>query len=591
MDTDACVRGPDNSRVYLDKCRRKSLQDLVQRAWSFQVVVNVCHRNGLRQLEPPLPVDTGNLFKRLTANEQQVIARHIAGSFGSAAAKHQWDEDIPEECPLCGARQTKEHKLLWCPALATVRKPHQEFLDYALANWPHWCHGPFAVSPPNTEVNRLIFHTRALLPPLQLPGVLDLPGPRGFLRMFTDGSCKHPTLPLASRASFSVVVDTSTCDAEIPGLLAEWRAHGNLPPCFRVHSVGLVPGEQNIHRAELCAILQAVRIADGHGCPAEIWTDSQVALNEWDRVYQGLPPLWPDLSEEFRGLSLNTVRVRKIAAHRDLTKLWGMEQWYAAGNDVADTAAKDSLRLDFELVQTSSDETAVWQTAQRDALWLFWRVLLALSQEEIRLLRAHYKDQATTDPLAILAPDAVAVDTVATASLLQWKLLQAGPWCSMDVPPVRREVLLACSWPPWFTYAVWSWARRLEWTESEGDGRAKIGATNVELLVCFVLETGVIPPPAYKRPEWRIRPRGGFLSPCAFATSSRTLWLLCVRWSGFAASPSGHGNGGNALLCAVWVVRKHARALVFDLSSRSWMSWVKCSRVVRFPCCNTRRAM
>ena len=134
----------------------------------------------------------------------------------------------------------------------------------------------------------------------------------------------------------------------------------------------------------------------------------------------------------------------------------------------------------------------------------------------------------TTDPLAILAPDAVAVDTVATASLLQWKLLQAGPWRSMDVPPVRREVLLACSWPPWFTYAVWSWARRLEWTESEGDGRAKIGATNVELLVCFVLETGVIPPTSLNKARTADSAPRRFLEPVCLRNLKQNL-VAAVR--------------------------------------------------------------
>ena len=98
----------------------------------------------------------------------------------------------------------------------------------------------------------------------------------------------------------------------------------------------------------------------------------------------------------------------------------------------------------------------------------------------------------------------------------------------MDVPPVRREVLLACSWPPWFTYAVWSWARRLEWTESEGDGRAKIGATNVELLVCFVLETGVIPPTSLNKARTADSAPRRFLEPVCLRNLKQNL-VAAVR--------------------------------------------------------------
>ena len=410
--------------------------------------------------------------------------------------------------PIVG-RQTKVHKILQCPALEAVRRPHQAFLAYALENWPHWCHGPFAVMPPHTEVNRLIFHTRALPPPLPLPPALDLPGPRGFLRLFTDGSCQHPTLPLASRASFSVVVDTTTTDAEIPSLLAAWRNDGVLPPSFRVHCIGLVPGEQNIHRAELCAILQAARIADCCGCPAEIWADSQVAINEWDRICQSLPALWPDISLGFQGLSLQGVRVRKIAAHQNLQALCGLEQWCAAGNDV-------SLSLEFDLVKTHSDETAEWLTAQRDALWLFWRFLLELSKEEMRLLRAHNNELAKEDAPDVPANSTGQIELVATTALTNWMLQQEGPWISLAVPPVRREVLLACSWPPWFTYAIWSWARRLE---------------SVKELAA----------PKSGLPMWS----------CLFASSTRLEWCPRCRWKRPNYCKRPHGLSWNQSVCEV----------------------------------------
>ena len=263
-----------------------------------------------------------------------------------------------------------------------------------------------------------------------------------------------------------------------------------------MHAMGLLPGEQNIHRAEICAILQAARTACAADCAAEIWTGSQVALREWERIKQGARPMWPDLAVELSEVCPDNITVHKIKAHKDLKSLWGMEQWLAAGNDLADISAKAALEREFDIVKDGCASTAEWQLAQRDALWVFWRFLLRLSLEENRLLkslqRAETKgdDQPHTDGTGSQQEQRHLED----CSLERWCQLATGPWTSFSLPEVRREVLLACSWPPWFTWPLWQWCRSLQWATDEGTGRAKAGACHLELLVNFVLCTGVLPP-------------------------------------------------------------------------------------------------
>ena len=495
LSADGSLKGPDNTFVRLYCCRKQEVKVLVQRAWSRKVAGAVSHRNGLSNISPPLPDATGRLLSRLNQSEQAVIARHIAGGFTSAAGRAKWADDEEPECPLCGQVQTKHHKFLQCPALQHILAPVKEMVEFALEKWPHWIHGPFAVEPPDLEVNRLIFATRRLQAPAPVPSIEEVCASRPFLRMFTDGSCCHPALGLASRAGFAIVVDMSTADCEIPCIVQQWRCHRQLPQCFRVHHLGLVPGEQNIHRAEICAVLQACQLANLHGCEAEIWTDSQVALEEWNRLETSLPPMWPDLAHELGRVHNDRLRLCKVKAHAHLDTLCGLEQWVCMGNTVADAAAKSTLANDFDLVIQGSEATAEFLQLQKDALTVFWTYLCRLSLEENRILK---KVEATAEDLP---PDSVATDRdhtpanlLGTGSAEKWLAQRPTGGSSWNLPTVPRDLVLACSWPPWFILPLWKWASQLRWVPDETPGRAKTGTTYLELLINFTVCTGVSPP-------------------------------------------------------------------------------------------------
>ncbi|CAE7392400.1 unnamed protein product, partial [Symbiodinium necroappetens] len=459
------LKGSDNSWADVTCCRASEIRELLQRSWVGYVQQQVAHRNGLAAAPEIYTAGTAQLFGRLSPSEQMVIARHVTGAFSSAAAKNKWQVDIAETCPFCGARQTKAHKFLSCPAFHHVRAEFSAELEYVAEHRPSWIHAPYASLPPDLEIVRLVFATR----------------------FFTDGSCRHPSLPLVSHAGWAVVMDVTESESEIPGVLAEWRRTGQTPPVFQVVLQGLVPGVQSINRAEECAVLQAARLSQLDGPrPTEIWTDSAFAIAEWSRVAEGQDGLWPDLADELRKVYQPHIRLHKVASHQNIDKLWGMEQWLAAGNAAADDAAKAAVLRDLPGVIDITDKAASFLRDQADHLRHFWTYLLRLSAEEARNLKQQPVEQNASE----LAAPLVESDTGPE----RWNSLNNGVHVAWDVPPYQREWLLACSWPPWYTTALWHWLQGLKWSTLVPEGRAPPGVAYVELLTDFVFTTGVCPP-------------------------------------------------------------------------------------------------
>ncbi|CAE7631403.1 unnamed protein product, partial [Symbiodinium sp. CCMP2456] len=484
LSSSGLLKGLDNTWVDVTACHRKELHSLLQRSWSRHVQEQVSHRNGLHNAPEVHTAETGRLLQSFSAKDQMILTRHITGAFSSAASKNQWEPEIPAECPLCGIKQTKAHKFLHCPKLQHVRAPCAELLEKVSEDWPHWIHAPYAAMPGGLEVNRLIFATRDLLLP-QTTGIDQKAiGPRPFLRFFTDGSCRYPTFPDASFAGFAVLLDTSPSDDCIPALLAKWRSSGTPPREFRILHQGLVPGVQSINRAELCAIIQALRLAvQMQATECEIWSDSAFAIREVARTRNGLPSTWPDLGAILGRLPLHLARLRKVASHQNLAALSGMEQWVAAGNEAADVAAKAAVSRELSCVQETAETAQCYLAEQRVQLQAFWRYLLQVSAEEMRLLREQGSGSGA----------AIAVLTQ-TAAVDAWLALNSGPFQTWELPPIQRAWVLACSWPPRFVVAVWAWLQTLQWTYLPNKSRAPSGVSYVELLVDFVLKSGMCPP-------------------------------------------------------------------------------------------------
>ena len=492
LTSDTWLKGLDNTRVRLDTCQVSDIKALLQRSWALYVQNQVSHRNGLLQAPPVYSTPVVRLLGKFTGPEQAVLMRHVSGAFSSAAAKQRWAQDADGCCALCGRRQTKWHKFTACPALEHARVPWQPHLELILGRWPFWVHCPVTTLPEDVEVPQLIFHTRRLTPPQVDFTAWPRLAARGCIRMYTDGSCRHPGTSLAHHAGFAVVLDTTSADSEVLDCLDQWRQTAALPSGFAVIAQGLVPGHQTINRAELCGVLQALQAAHSGGFrKIEIWVDSQYVLQMWNRASVVPGDANYDLCHQILYWKSEWVQLRKVESHQDLDKLTGLAQWHAAGNHVADHAAKAAVRADLSVVTDIQDNAARHIREQADLLGVFWRYLLALSAEEHRLLKATLGPPPQTPP-----PDVLPDDTAPgmPRGLDSWLRLNDGIFQATTLPPAPRAVLLACSWPPWFTVPLWRWLQDLRWQQPSARERAPPGITYLELLLDFVVTTGLVPP-------------------------------------------------------------------------------------------------
>ena len=155
------------------------------------------------------------------------------------------------------------------------------------------------------EVPRLIFATRRL-PDLPQPEP-SLQASPGHLTLFTDGSCRNPSITSASVPAFAVVQDMCPSTCLLPSFRGTWQATGTLPPLLYVVTQGSVPGEQAINRAEFCAVVQACRHAVQQGSPpTTIWTDSAFVVAEWERGRRGQDFHYRDLGYLLTTLGVQT---------------------------------------------------------------------------------------------------------------------------------------------------------------------------------------------------------------------------------------------------------------------------------------------
>ena len=363
-----------------------------------------------------------------------------------------------QPCIWCGEVETKLHRFVQCPAFQVVRDRHPFALEVLHVHRPEWVYAPFATTPDAHDVLALLFASRP--PPSWPTNVEQLLGPQPALplRFYTDGTCMYPAEPRARHAAWAVVYDSHHGPEERAGAESRWVQHRVLPPTFLVASQGVVPGRQSVPRAELCAAIQAVRIAYAAGkAPCLIVTVCAYVVHVFRRFSSGLGFATElqsanlDLLLLLREVWYDGVAVRKVRSHQlQLTPVDSPELWHRIGNHVADQACGRALQMDLPVISEMTASVVEFLEQQQDMLCAVFRYLVELDEVTQQMLPGFTTKDATRKP------SAHAVDRyVPEAARDAWIRDHTRTWVGMPPPPPGAAVFRSCKWGEPFAASVW----------------------------------------------------------------------------------------------------------------------------------------
>ena len=490
---DGKASGPGNASFSLFDDPPKMIRAALRTAWLDQVVSRVAHRNGMSHAGVPAPDVADRVLRQLQPGMQCHVAQTMVGAFMSGAAKAKWDRLQDPTCSLCGQVDSKMHRLLECPVAANLRALYQPVLAFVEDEMPHWLHCPFPTACPDEVFLRLFWRSRRLVPPPDVAHLWDsLPA---HVHLFTDGSCQHPHVPAARHAAWAVVAYVGPDDITVSDFVTYWQQQAVPPPFWHVVARGVVPGLQDINRAEACGLIQAALIAEQ--LPTEqvtIWSDSENALRAVQQSVSsqarpGRRPFCHDILPGGAWFSCGKTLFRKVKAHQDLKepRLEDLQAFTALGNAVADHSAKQALAEDLDIAHTTCQQVADWSRQQADLFYHFVMYLCELTKLVVPLRRA-----VNASPVAVEKGSST---EAIQRGRDQWLQLQP----QLEACPVTVTLPLGwqrrCGeWPDWFSTALQTWLEKLYWPTSLPEDRTFAGITYLELLVSFTLDTGCLPP-------------------------------------------------------------------------------------------------
>ena len=377
-------------RFDLLTCAYSELLQRAQLAWVQIVAQAVSHRSCFAGLQTADFATTRQLLQLFSLPERGLLWRVLNGSALCNDMAFHWSDDGAGECVFCKAEDTLEHRLWTCPVTARFR----QLLPDDFASQQPSLPAAFSVQGWVCQYEHLQPWFRALLSiPTEAFGFCPLPE-GGILDLFTDGSCWWPAEPLFRVASWSVVVMAPLSEA----------------PSFLDAKVLLaepLPGlRQTPGRAEVMALLQALKAVLQSRCWARIWTDSATAWRRFQKYVVAQEPikataadadLWGEICSLVAQIGHHKVQVVKVPAHEPAhTDLSAFDQWVRIGNGVADTAASSANR------HRSGEFWALWEQQMRQVLqrrWHGWLMLRHICDCLDVWLRHHHENQgASAEP-------------------------------------------------------------------------------------------------------------------------------------------------------------------------------------------------
>ena len=312
------------------------LQEFVLRAqwtWTQVLASFVQHRSSFRGFEQVDLPATRHAYAKFPAYEQGILRKHLHGaSFTNEFVQH-WSVSGSALCAHCQGVDSIHHRLWHCPATEHLRDviPHDVQLE--LDHMPRVVteHGWILRSP-------LADAWYQYLATIPREVTFILPGSHtGILDLFTDGSCLFPRESAYRVASWAVVL------APPFGLSVSQKEY---VPVAAQPLAGIL---QTAYRAELTAVIAAIRFAVQTHAFVRIWSDCLGVIRAFRKYVTEARQVRPNgknadllmqLQQVSAQLGSTKIALLKVPAHED-RRLFDseVERWLVDGNNAVDRAA------------------------------------------------------------------------------------------------------------------------------------------------------------------------------------------------------------------------------------------------------------
>ena len=489
LDPQGHIQVSAHVRISLVHTGMPTIQKWLMRNWQEHLLTRFCSRKELKGVQPMAIVPTRQVLQKFRAKDLPQLVAEISGSFQTAAQQSKWNES-EGLCQHCQSPDSRFHRVYECPVLQDLRPDYANTLAWFLDQ------GTLAHEMPIVHQHEDEEWIRTWQYSLETPDIsadvfrqIRTADQEGHtLTFYTDGSCQHSNNPTTRHAGFACVFDMTLDTQQQLQAVDFFRATGQMPKTLQTLIATPLQGEQDIHRAELAAVVFLCERFDN----THIYCDSQITLHLTTRCSAGEPlsafamtdhldlvtRLWIALQ---RGSRI----FHKIKAHDNLAEIPDSQLYPHLGNKQANDAAieitQHATPFQKAILNKHHNEVSHYQT-KLEELFKFH-----LTAHRVRAL-ANVEAQGLT---RVHTP----ARQVDRAAILNYTV--AEPW---SPAPIRVHRLGESAVGSSLATSILRWSQGVKWpSEPKEDPIHELGITWIELALSYMHHSQLYLP--LKRPD------------------------------------------------------------------------------------------
>ena len=419
--------------------------------------------------------------------------RHITNDFIS-----KFLPSVEDKCVLCGAPDSREHRIFHCRKLDDIR-PKQQLMRRIKSTWEEtsWY---FALVPSLPDSSQVFNRITNFNVPFNTPC-----NDQEVHAIFTDGTAFFSDVPELTLAASAAV---------------EVCSHS----CVLLTTVdGVVPGvEQSSFAAELFAVLLALN----KWFHVAIYSDCQTVVDLVQDLIDRKPRrhdlrgclmLWDRIVDHFSCHLERNISINKVKAHvRIHNSMSTADRWKAWANELADQCAKEVILTKNRIAFHQLERLHKKVMQQRQDAQEYFAFVAMTSDRCIRASAVKMKERQRDN---VFNPDhptlAIPLKTIKMNIQLSHDQHQSFPW------------------GPVYLWRLTQWAQMLEWPEDQHQDAADISM--LEMYIDYQLATCSIVP----RNIFNKQQRDQYTAPCYILddlhvqadSSPRTLGDQMMVWA------------------------------------------------------------